>query len=50
MSWITQEGRGFIWQMEAFDIGLTAFAAFIMVLGRVLEAAAKIKAENDEIV
>ncbi|MFZ4122852.1 MAG: DUF2975 domain-containing protein [Caulobacterales bacterium] len=50
VSWITQEGRGFIWQMEAFDIGLIAFAAFVMVLGRVLEAAAKIKAENDEIV
>jgi hypothetical protein len=50
VSWITQEGRGFIWRMEAFDIGLIAFAAFVMVLGRVLEAAAKIKSENDEIV
>lgn len=50
VSWITHEGRGFIWHMEPFDLGLIAFAAFVMVLGRVLEAAAKIKAENDEIV
>lgn len=50
LSWITHEGRGFIWHMEPFDLGLIAFAAFVMVLGRVLEAAAKIKAENDEIV
>jgi Protein of unknown function (DUF2975) len=50
VSWITQEGRGVIWHMEPFDLGLIAFAAFVMVLGRVLEAAAKIKAENDEIV
>lgn len=49
-SWITHEGRGFIWRMEPFDIGLVAFAAFVMVIGRVLEAAAKIKQENDEIV
>jgi len=49
-SWVTQEGRGFLWRMEPFDLGLVAFAAFVMVLGRVLEAAAKIKAENDEIV
>jgi hypothetical protein len=50
VSWITQEGRGFIWHMEPFDLGLLAFAAAVMVLGRVLEAAASIKAENDEIV
>ncbi|MEQ1820665.1 MAG: DUF2975 domain-containing protein [Terricaulis sp.] len=50
VSWITHEGRGFIWHMEPFDLGLFAFAAAVMVLGRVLEAAAKIKAENDEIV
>jgi hypothetical protein len=49
-SWITHEGRGFIWNMEPFDIGLIAFAAFVAVLGRVLEAAARIKEENDEIV
>lgn len=49
-SWITHEGRGFIWRMEPFDMGLIAFAAFVMVLGRVLEAAARIKQENDEIV
>jgi hypothetical protein len=49
-SWITHEGRGFIWHFEPFDLGLIAFAAFVAVLGRVLEAAARIKAENDEIV
>lgn len=49
-SWITHEGRGFIWHMEPFDLGLIAFAAFVAVLGRVLEAAASIKQENDEIV
>lgn len=49
-SWITHEGRGFIWNMEPFDLGLIAFAGFVMVLGRVLEAAARIKAENDEII
>lgn len=49
-SWITHEGRGFIWRMEPFDLGLVAFAAFVMVLGRVLEAAVRIKQENDEIV
>jgi hypothetical protein len=49
-TWITHEGRGFIWQMEPFDLGLVAFAAFVMVLGRVLEAAARIKEEHDQIV
>ncbi len=49
-SWVAQEGRGFIWRMETFDLGLVAFAAFVFVLGRVLEAAARIKQENDEIV
>lgn len=49
-SWITHEGRGFIWHMEPFDLGLIGFAAFVAVLGRVLEAAARIKEENDEIV
>jgi hypothetical protein len=49
-SWITHEGRGFIWNMEPFDLGLVAFAAFVMVLGRVLEAAARIKEEHDQIV
>ena len=49
-SWITQEGRGFIWNFEPFDLGLMAFAAFVAVLGRVLEAGARIKEENDQIV
>ncbi|MGD9980936.1 MAG: DUF2975 domain-containing protein [Hyphomonadaceae bacterium] len=49
-SWITHEGRGFIWHMEAFDFGLIAFAAFVAVLGRVIEAAARIKEENEQII
>jgi hypothetical protein len=49
-SWITHEGRGFVWNTEPFELGLIAFAAFVMVLGRVLEAAARIKEENDQIV
>src|SRR5690606_6783549 len=49
-SWITHEGRSFVWNLEPFDLGLVALAAFVMVLGRVLEAAARIKEENDEIV
>jgi hypothetical protein len=49
-SWITQQGRGFEWHLETFDLGLVAFAAFVMVLGRVLEAAARIKEEHDQIV
>jgi hypothetical protein len=49
-SWITHEGRGIVWHMEPFELGLIAFAAFVMVLGRVLEAAARIKEENDQIV
>ena len=50
LSWVTHEGRGFTWHFEPFDLGLIAFAAFVAVLGRVLEAAARIKEENDEIV
>jgi hypothetical protein len=49
-SWITHEGRGVIWHMEPFDLGLIGFAAFVAVLGRVLEAAARIKEENEQIV
>ena len=33
-AWITQEGHGFEWQMEPFDLGLVGFAAFVAVLGR----------------
>ena len=51
-NWIAQTDdiRGVVWRPEPFDLGLIAFAAFVMVLGRVLEAAARIKEENDEIV
>lgn len=44
------EQRGVVWDYEPFDLGLIAFAAFVMVAGRVLEAAAAIKADSDEII
>jgi hypothetical protein len=47
---ITHDSRGVEWRYESFDIGFAGFAAFLAVIGRVLEAAARIKAENDEIV
>lgn len=37
-------------RIESFDLGLVALGFFIMLIGRVLQAAAAIKAENDEIV
>ncbi len=49
-SWLTNEARGFEYHVETFDYGLFAFAGVVMVIGRVLEAAARIKEENDEIV
>ena len=51
-NWVarTDDIRGVVWKLEPFDLGLIAFAAFVAVLGRVLEAAARIKAEIDEIV
>ncbi len=44
------EGRAFTVKLETFDLGLIALGFFVMVMGRVLQAAAAIKAENDEIV
>jgi len=49
-AWVTGEPGGVRWNYESFDLGLIAFAAFVAVLGRVLEAAARIKQENDEII
>lgn len=43
-------GRAFSVRFETFDLGLIALGFFIMVMGRVLQAAAALKAENDEIV
>jgi len=43
-------GRAFTLRFETFDLGLIALGFFIMVMGRVLQAAAALKAENDEIV
>jgi hypothetical protein len=36
--------------VESFDLGLIALGFFVMVMGRVLEAAAALQAEHDEIV
>lgn len=44
------QGRNFTVKFETFDLGLIAIGFFVMVIGRVLQAAAAIKAENDEIV
>jgi hypothetical protein len=47
---ITQTSRRIEINFESFDLGLIAFAGFVMLVGRVLEAATAIKKENDEIV
>lgn len=47
---VTDHGRSITVGFETFDFGLIALGLFIMVMGRVLEAAAALKAENDEIV
>lgn len=48
--WITQTSRSIDFNYESFDLGLIAFAGFVTLLGRVLEAASAIKQENDQIV
>ncbi|WP_395645584.1 DUF2975 domain-containing protein [Terricaulis sp.] len=48
--WIMQTSRGIDINYESFDLGLIAFAGFVMLAGRVLEAATAIKQENDQIV
>lgn len=35
---------------DLFDLGIVAFAVFVAAVGRVLDAAAAIKAENDQII
>lgn len=47
---ITDYGRSLTVRFETFDLGLIAIGAFVMVMGRVLEAAAALKADNEEIV
>jgi hypothetical protein len=37
-------------RLEPFDLGLISLGFFIMVMGRLLQAAAALKAENDQIV
>ncbi len=48
--WVTGAGNGIKFDFEIFDLGLIAFALFVSAVGRVLVAAAEIKAENDQIV
>jgi len=44
-------GAAFNWRFDPLDIALMAFAAAVMMIGQVLEAAAAaLKAENDQIV
>lgn len=44
------EFQGLVLQYESFDLGMAAFAAFILALGWVLDAASEIKAESDQII
>lgn len=42
---------GFVWRFDPLDIALMAFAACVLMIGQVLDAAAaSLKAENDQIV
>jgi hypothetical protein len=43
-------GTRFPFEIEPVMAAMLAFALFVMIVGRILEAAAAIKAENDEIV
>jgi hypothetical protein len=44
-------GPAFDWRFDALDIALMAFAALLLMIGTVIQAAAAaLKAENDQIV
>lgn len=43
-------GRAFTLKFDTFDLGVVALGFFVMVMGRVLQAAAALKAEHDQIV
>lgn len=43
-------GRAFTVKFDTFDLGVVALGFFVMVMGRVLQAAAALKAEHDQIV
>lgn len=49
-AWTGGAHRGIVWNIEQVDIALIAFAVFVSVIGRILDLAVAIKAENDEIV
>lgn len=48
--WVSQRGGGIETDFDLYDFGVLAIAMTLTLLGRVLQAAAAIKAENDEIV
>jgi len=48
ISWIG--GRAFDFEFEVVDLALAAFVLFVAAIGRVLDLAVAIKAENDEII
>jgi hypothetical protein len=49
-AWTSGEFRGIVWKFEAIELAMLAFAVAIAAVGRVLDLAVAIKAENDEIV
>jgi hypothetical protein len=48
--WVRREGGSFAWNFELSDLALAAFLVFVAAVGRVLEIAAAVQAENDAIV
>jgi hypothetical protein len=48
--WISQGGGGFDIALEPNTIGMLAFTLFVAAVGRILTAAAQLKAENDAFV
>jgi hypothetical protein len=49
LAWVHQEGR-FAFHFEIADLALAAFLVFVAAVGRVLEIAAAVQAENEAIV
>lgn len=49
-AWTGGAHRGIVWKLEQVDIAMITFAVFVSAIGRILDLAVAIKAENDEIV
>lgn len=49
-AWTSGAFRGVVWKFESVHVAMVAFAVFVAAVGRVLDLAVAIKAENDEIV